>query len=166
MILSAAMAAAAGGLYAIVLLIVTPQSMFGMLVSAQALVVALFGGVGTLWGPVIGSVILVPLAETLHAELGNIVPGIQGVVYGLAIIIIILLAPEGIYWRIRDRLAARRAGEPVRAGRARADDGGAVAVGAPRAAHRASRCSPSLASRARSAGSRRWTRSLSRSPKA
>ena len=111
MVLSAAMAAAAGGLYAIVLLIVTPQSMFGMLVSAQALVVALFGGVGTLWGPVIGSVILVPLAETLHAELGNIVPGIQGVVYGLAIIIIILLAPEGIYWRIRDRLVARRAGE-------------------------------------------------------
>src|SRR5262245_30845466 len=104
MILSAAMAAAAGGLYAVVLLIVTPQSMFGMLVSAQALVVTLFGGVGTLWGPVIGSVILVPLAETLHAELGNIVPGIQGVVYGLAIIGIILLAPEGIYWRIRDRL--------------------------------------------------------------
>jgi branched-chain amino acid transport system permease protein len=113
MMLSAAMAAAAGGLYAIVLLIITPQSMFGMLVSAQALVVTLFGGVGTLWGPVIGSVILVPLAETLHAELGNIVPGIQGVVYGLAIIVIILLAPEGIYWRIRDGLAARRAGEPV-----------------------------------------------------
>ena len=113
MIVSAAMAAAAGGLYAVVLLIVTPQSMFGMLVSAQALVVALFGGVGTLWGPVIGSVILVPLAETLHAELGNIVPGIQGVVYGLAIIVIILLAPEGIYWRIRDRLAMRRAGEPA-----------------------------------------------------
>src|SRR5262245_7670362 len=113
MILSAAMAAAAGGLYAVVLLIVTPQSMFGMLVSAQALVVTLFGGVGTLWGPVIGSVILVPLAETLHAELGNIVPGIQGVVYGLAIIGIILLAPEGIYWRIRDRLATGRAGAPA-----------------------------------------------------
>jgi branched-chain amino acid transport system permease protein len=113
MILSAAMAAAAGGLYAVVLLIITPQSMFGMLVSAQALVVTLFGGVGVVWGPVIGAVILVPLAETLHAELGNIVPGIQGVVYGLAIIIIILLAPEGIYWRIRDRLAARRAGVPA-----------------------------------------------------
>ena len=70
MMVSAAMAAAAGGLYAVVLLVVTPQSMFGMLVSAQALVVSLFGGVGVLWGPVIGAVILVPLAETLHAELG------------------------------------------------------------------------------------------------
>ena len=109
MMVSAAMAAAAGGLYAVVLLVVTPQSMFGMLVSAQALVVSLFGGVGVLWGPVIGSVILVPLAETLHAELGHIVPGIQGVVYGVAIIIIMLSAPDGIYWRIRDRLVARRA---------------------------------------------------------
>ena len=107
MVVSSAMAAAAGGLYAVVLIVVTPQSMFGMLVSAQALVVSLFGGVGVLWGPVIGAVILVPLAETLHAELAHIVPGIQGVVYGLAIIVIMLSAPEGIYWRIRDRFATR-----------------------------------------------------------
>jgi branched-chain amino acid transport system permease protein len=108
MMLSAAMAAAAGGLYAIVLLVVTPPSMFGVLTSAQALIVTLFGGVGIFWGPVIGAAVLVPLAETLHAELGHIVPGIQGVVYGVAIIVIILLAPDGIYWRVRDKLAARR----------------------------------------------------------
>ena len=107
--ISAGIAAAAGGLYANVLLVVTPQTMFGMLVSAQALIVSLFGGVGTLWGPVIGAAILVPLAEILHGELGHIVPGIQGVVYGSAIIIIILIAPEGIFWRVRDHLAARRA---------------------------------------------------------
>ncbi len=106
--ISAGIAAAAGGLYANVLLVVTPQTMFGMLVSAQALIVSLFGGVGTLWGPVIGAAILVPLAEILHGELGHIVPGIQGVVYGSAIIIIILIAPEGIFWRVRDHLAARR----------------------------------------------------------
>jgi ABC-type branched-subunit amino acid transport system ATPase component/ABC-type branched-subunit amino acid transport system permease subunit len=109
MMLSAGMAAAAGGLYAIILLVVTPQTVFGALVSAQALIVALFGGVGIFWGPVIGSAILIPLAETLHAELGNILPGIQGVVYGLAIIVIILVAPEGIYWKVRDRVLARRA---------------------------------------------------------
>ena len=106
--LSGGIAAAAGGLYANVLLVVTPQTMFGMLVSAQALIVSLFGGVGVFWGPVIGASVLVPLAEILHGELGHIVPGIQGVVYGLAIIVIILLAPEGIYWRIRDRLVAKR----------------------------------------------------------
>jgi branched-chain amino acid transport system permease protein len=107
-VISAAMAAAAGGLYAVVQLIVTPQSMFGVIVSAQALIVTLFGGVGVFWGPVIGAAILVPLAETLNAELGHIIPGIQGVIYGIAIIIIVLLAPEGIYWRIRDQLALQR----------------------------------------------------------
>jgi branched-chain amino acid transport system permease protein len=111
--LSAGIAATAGGLYANVLLVVTPQTMFGMLVSAQALIVSLFGGVGVFWGPVIGAAVLVPLAEVLHGELGHIVPGIQGVVYGLAIIIIILLAPEGIYWRLRDRFAARRPPQPM-----------------------------------------------------
>ncbi|MGH7047868.1 MAG: ATP-binding cassette domain-containing protein, partial [Stellaceae bacterium] len=106
-VLSGALAAAAGGLYAVVLLVVTPDSVFGVLTSAQALIVALFGGVATLWGPVIGAAVLVPLSETLQAQLGNIVPGIQGVVYGLAIVLVILLAPEGVYWRVRDRLVRR-----------------------------------------------------------
>ncbi|MGE0258552.1 MAG: ATP-binding cassette domain-containing protein, partial [Alphaproteobacteria bacterium] len=83
------------------------ESVFGMLVSAQALILALFGGVGSLWGPVIGAAVLVPLAEGLIADLGAVLPGIQGVVYGVAIIAIILLAPEGVYWRVRDRLARR-----------------------------------------------------------
>ena len=91
------------------MLVVTPESVFGMLVSAQALILALFGGVGSLWGPVIGAAVLVPLAEGLNAELGAMLPGIQGVVYGVAIIAIILLAPEGVYWRVRDRLVARSA---------------------------------------------------------
>ena len=109
MMLSAGMAAAAGGFYAIVLLVVTPQTVFGTLVSAQALIVAAvrrrrdFLGTGDRIG------ILIPLAETLNAELGHILPGIQGVVYGLAIIVIILVAPDGIYWKVRDRVLARRA---------------------------------------------------------
>ncbi len=109
MMLSAAMAAAAGGIYAVILLVVTPLSVFGALTSAQALIVTLFGGVGTFWGPIIGASILIPLAETLHARLAEILPGIQGVVYGLAIIVIILVAPDGIYWKVRDRIMARRA---------------------------------------------------------
>lgn len=107
-VVSGALAALAGGLYAVVLLVITPQAVFGMLTSAQALVVTLFGGVGTMWGPVVGASILVPLSETLQAHLGNRIPGIQGVVYGLAIIFVILAAPEGVLWRLRDRLAARR----------------------------------------------------------
>jgi branched-chain amino acid transport system permease protein len=108
LMLSGALAAVAGGLYAVVLLVVTPEAVFGMLVSAQALILTLFGGVGTLWGPVIGAVVLVPLAEGLNARLGDVLPGIQGVVYGVAIIAIILSAPEGVFWRIRDRFAKRQ----------------------------------------------------------
>ena len=103
LVASGAVAAAAGGLYACVLLVVTPGSVFGVIVSAQALVVTLFGGVGTVWGPVIGAAVLIPLAETLNAKLGNIVPGIQGVVYGVAIIATMLAAPEGLFWTFRDR---------------------------------------------------------------
>jgi len=79
-----------------------------MLVSAQALILAMFGGVATLWGPVIGAVVLVPLSEFLHARLGDVIPGIQGVVYGLAIVIVILLAPEGVFWKVKDLLRKRR----------------------------------------------------------
>jgi ABC-type branched-subunit amino acid transport system ATPase component/ABC-type branched-subunit amino acid transport system permease subunit len=103
LITSGMIAAAAGGLYACVLLVVTPDSVFGLLVSAQPVVVTLFGGVASIWGPVIGAAVLVPLAESLNAQLGNMLPGIQGVVYGAAIIVIILAAPDGLFWTIRDR---------------------------------------------------------------
>lgn len=105
--LSGAIAAAVGAFYAVVLLVVTPTSVFGMLVSAQALTVTMFGGVGTVWGPVIGAATLIPLAETLQAHLGARFPGINGVIYGVAIVIVILAAPEGIFWKIRDAVRRR-----------------------------------------------------------
>jgi ABC-type branched-subunit amino acid transport system permease subunit len=111
---SGAIAAGAGGFYAVVLLIVTPPSVFGMLTSAQALIVTLFGGVATVWGPVVGAAILIPLSEVLNAELGDKLPGIQGVVFGVAIVLVILLAPEGIVPHLREAVRRRR-GE--RAGR-------------------------------------------------
>lgn len=105
---SGAIAAAAGGYYAVVLIVVTPPSVFGLLASAQAMIMALFGGVATLWGPVLGALILIPLSEILHAEMGNQVHGIHGVVFGLAIIAMILYAPEGIFPRIRDAFKKRK----------------------------------------------------------
>ena len=113
LVVSGMMAAVAGGFYARVLVVVTPDSVFGMLVSAQAVVVTLFGGVASVWGPLIGAAILVPLAETLQAELGTYLPGIQGVVYGIAIIAIMLLSPDGLFWTIRDRWFRPKAAAPV-----------------------------------------------------
>ena len=105
--LSGAVAGAVGAFYAVVLLVVTPVSVFGMLVSAQALTVSMFGGVGTVWGPVIGAAILIPLSEILHAQFGAQFPGIQGVIFGIAIVVVILVAPEGLFWRIRDAVRLR-----------------------------------------------------------
>jgi len=113
LVVSGMMAAVAGGFYARVLVVVTPDSVFGMLVSAQAVVVTLFGGVASVWGPLIGAAILVPLAETLQAELGTYLPGIQGVVYGFAIIAIMLLSPDGLFWTIRDRWFRPKAAAPA-----------------------------------------------------
>jgi ABC-type branched-subunit amino acid transport system ATPase component/ABC-type branched-subunit amino acid transport system permease subunit len=107
LILSGAIAAGAGGLYSTVVLVVTPSSVFGLVTSAQAVILAIFGGTGVLWGPLIGAAIFVPLGDILQARLGHVLPGIQGVVLGIAIIAVVLLAPEGIYWRIRDALAKR-----------------------------------------------------------
>jgi len=104
---SGAIGATVGGLYAVVLLVVTPNTVFGVLTSALALVVVLFGGVGTLWGPIIGASILIPLSETLRAEYGAMLPGIDGVAYGAAIIFVILAAPDGIFWNVRDWLMKR-----------------------------------------------------------
>jgi branched-chain amino acid transport system ATP-binding protein/branched-chain amino acid transport system permease protein len=129
--MSGAIAGAIGGFYAVVLLVVTPQSVFGMLVSAQALTVAMFGGVGTVWGPVIGSVLLIPLAETLNAEAGSRIPGIQGVIFGLAIVCVILVAPEGLFWRVRDFLRRRSAPQVAATSRAQDPTTAASVIAAP-----------------------------------
>jgi branched-chain amino acid transport system permease protein len=112
--LSAAPAALAGAIYAhAILFVVTPEAVFGVLVIVQTLVVCLVGGVGTLWGPVIGAAIMIPVSEILDSTVGDRLPGIQGVVYGAALMAIMMFAPEGLFWRIgRGRRAAGPATAP------------------------------------------------------
>ena len=47
---------------------------------------------------------MIPIAEILHSELGAQLPGIQGVIYGAAVTAVILAAPEGLYWKLRDKI--------------------------------------------------------------
>ena len=172
LVVSGMIAAAAGGFYACVLLVVTPDSVFGMLVSAQAVVVTLFGGVASIWGPVIGAAILVPLAESLNAELGNILPGIQGVVYGVAIIGIMLAAPDGLFWTIRDRFFRPKAPAPLplslAAGappiRQPAPPGTPAAEGRRACPAPSAACARSAASASRSRPARSWASSVPTAP--
>ena len=107
-VLSAAPAAVVGAVYIhAILFIVTPDAVFGLLVISQTLVVSLVGGIGTLWGPVIGAAVMVPVSEVLDTTVGDRLPGIQGVVYGGALMLIIIYAPEGLYWRVRQLIRSR-----------------------------------------------------------
>ncbi|HXH22227.1 MAG TPA: branched-chain amino acid ABC transporter permease, partial [Dehalococcoidia bacterium] len=100
--ISAAPAALIGAIYAhAILFVVTPDAVFGVLVIVQTLVVCLVGGAGSKWGPVVGAALMVPISEVLDATLGDSFPGIQGVVYGSALMLIMLFAPEGLHWRVR-----------------------------------------------------------------
>ena len=131
--LSAVPAAAIGVIYAhAILFIVTPEAVFGVLVIVQTLTVCLVGGVGSKWGPLLGSAIMIPMSEILDATIGDRLPGIQGVVYGSALVLVILFAPEGLYWRLVSLAANRRA----RAATAPATAGSAPATAAPVAAIR------------------------------
>ena len=108
--LSAAPAAVVGAVYAhAILFIVTPDAVFGVLVIVQTLTVCLVGGTGTLWGPLIGAALMVPASELLDTTLGDRLPGIQGVVYGVVLVVIMTYAPEGLYWRVRQALRGREA---------------------------------------------------------
>ncbi|MFD0666281.1 branched-chain amino acid ABC transporter ATP-binding protein/permease [Ramlibacter sp. MAHUQ-53] len=113
--ISGGIAGLAGALYAVLLIIVTPHSTFGMLVSAQALIFTMFGGVGQVAGPILGAVTLIPLSEFLTSTIGEHLPGIQGVIYGLAIIAVILVAPQGVLTWVAQRRAraAPRPAEPA-----------------------------------------------------
>src|SRR6185436_17889061 len=103
----------------------------GVLVIVQTLVVCLVGGVGSKWGPVIGAALMVPVSEILDATVGDRLPGIQGVVYGAALMLIMLYAPEGLYWRIQQAIRSRAARGAVGARPAITAPSDAAAVSAP-----------------------------------
>lgn len=116
LVVSGALAALAGGLYAVLLVIVTPHSAFGMLVSAQALIFTMFGGVGHVAGPILGAAILIPLSEFLSGTIGDHLPGIHGVIYGVAIIVVVMVAPEGVLPWLKRRFGAKAQDRRANAG--------------------------------------------------
>lgn len=80
---------------------------FTLTTSAQPVILAVAGGLGTLFGPVVAGFTLFPIAELLREELGSIIPGINAIVYGIVLIFIIVYLPDGLYTGIRERLLDR-----------------------------------------------------------
>ncbi|MGH7071995.1 MAG: branched-chain amino acid ABC transporter permease [Acetobacteraceae bacterium] len=96
LLISGAFTALAGSLYAVMIGFVDPNSGFGILISVNMVVVAALGGVGTLFGPLVGAIILVPLQETTNAILGGSGTGAAYVAYGLIIMLIARFSPGGL----------------------------------------------------------------------
>jgi branched-chain amino acid transport system permease protein len=97
-------------------LFVDPDLAFGSSQSIQAILPAVIGGVATIWGPVIGAAVLGPLSDVTATVLRNPPPfldflqgrgGLDVILYGLLLIVIILLLPKGIYGALRDRWSRR-----------------------------------------------------------
>ncbi|ASC68181.1 MULTISPECIES: branched-chain amino acid ABC transporter permease [Achromobacter] len=93
--LSAAFMSAAGAFYVQVFQYIDPGIAFGPAVSVEALVGAIVGGLGTLWGPVLGAVALHALSDVTRNLFGEL-PGISMVIYGTVLIVIVMFLPRGI----------------------------------------------------------------------
>jgi len=104
-VVSAAMAGAAGTLYAHYIRIVDPD-VFLFIYTVTMVIMVVTGGKGTLAGPVVGGVIFGLLPETLRAfEIG---PEIQWVIYGILMVLVVYFLPEGIVPAIRNWWQARQ----------------------------------------------------------
>jgi branched-chain amino acid transport system permease protein len=95
MVISAALMAAGGAFYMQYLRYIDPHLGFGAAVSVQALMGAIVGGVGSVWGPVLGAVALTVLGELSRNLLGD-APGLNLVIYGLVLILMVSFMPRGI----------------------------------------------------------------------
>ncbi|MEM3462564.1 MAG: branched-chain amino acid ABC transporter permease [Candidatus Bathyarchaeia archaeon] len=102
-IVSAAITSICGSFYAVYIRYVTPYTVFNLMFSVQMAIVTILGGMGTVWGPVIGSFILTPASEALRVFLSGRLAAGHLVVYGAIMIAIIMLLPKGITPSLRLR---------------------------------------------------------------
>lgn len=110
LLMSAAFTSLAGSLYAVMVGFIDPDSALGILISVKMVIVAALGGAGTLFGPLIGAIILVPLEETTNAMFGGSGTGITFIIYGAIIVFVARFQPGGIaeIWRtLTERKPAR-----------------------------------------------------------
>src|SRR5580698_3743121 len=111
LLLSAGFTSIAGTLYAVMVGFADPTSVLGILGSVKMIIVAALGGAGTLFGPLVGAVILIPLEETTNAWLGGGGTGITYIIYGAIIVFVARFQPGGVaaLWRHAAAWRARRA---------------------------------------------------------
>jgi branched-chain amino acid transport system permease protein len=93
--LSAAFMGAAGAFYVQVFQYIDAGIAYGSVTSVEALVAAIVGGMGTLWGPVLGAAVLHLLSDFTRNLFGEL-PGINMVIYGTVLVLIVIFLPRGV----------------------------------------------------------------------
>jgi branched-chain amino acid transport system permease protein len=101
----------AGSLYSIKTGFIDPESGFGILVSVQMVIIAALGGAGTLFGPLVGALILIPLQTASNTWFGGGGSGFTYILYGGIILILARFEPGGmheLWYRAASRLPTIR----------------------------------------------------------
>ena len=95
MVISAAITAAAGCFYTQYFLFVDSGIAFGTRMSIEALLTPIIGGAGTVFGPLLGALVVQALGEGAKLVAGD-APGLSLIVYGCVLILVIAFAPRGL----------------------------------------------------------------------
>jgi branched-chain amino acid transport system permease protein len=107
---SAFFTAIGGSFYALFVSYIDPDSVLTFQFSLLMALPAVLGGIGTLWGPALGAVILIPITELTRSYVGGTGRGFDLILYGATVMLIALLRPEGlvslVHWRRKAKKAA------------------------------------------------------------
>lgn len=95
MTVSAAITAAGGGFYAQYYLFIDSGIAYGPWISVEALLAPIIGGVGTVFGPLLGALVVKSLGEAAKLLTGD-APGLDLVIYGGVLVLVVAFAPRGI----------------------------------------------------------------------
>ena len=109
--ISAAMTSLAGVFFAFYYNNLFPEQIFHISQSIEIILGPIVGGVGTLFGPILGAALLVTLADSLTnlvAAMGLDIPGVKQVFYGVILLLVIMFLPNGIWPPIAKRLGLGR----------------------------------------------------------
>lgn len=90
--LSGALTALGGGIYAIFLSFIEPHIIFYLLLSVQIALTAIIGGRGTIWGPCVGALLIVGSGEIFRTTFAEA----NMLIYGLLIMVVVIFMPRGI----------------------------------------------------------------------
>jgi branched-chain amino acid transport system permease protein len=107
MTLSAAITAAGGAFYAQYFLFIDSGIAYGPWISVEALLAPIIGGVGTVFGPLLGAMVIKSLGELTKLMTGD-APGLDLVIYGSVLVLVVAFAPRGIAGLIADMRKALR----------------------------------------------------------